>query len=135
MPLLLDTGFIYALADVDDAWHERCRNYLRKTREVLLVPAPVIPEIAYLFRERLGATEERIFIQSLADREMVVEALAATDFSRCAALMKQYSQIGFVDASVIAVAERLRLRTIATTDRRHFGTIRPIHAAAFDLVP
>ena len=33
------------------------------------------------------------------------------------------------------IAERLRLTTIATTDRRHFSTIRPTHVEAFELLP
>jgi predicted nucleic acid-binding protein len=49
--------------------------------------------------------------------------------------MDRYPDIGFVDASVVAIAERLRLRTIATTDRRHFGKIQPSHVKAFELVP
>jgi len=42
---------------------------------------------------------------------------------------------GFVDASVVAVAERLRLRVIATTDTRHFGAVRPRHTSSFELLP
>lgn len=42
-----------------------------------------------------------------------------------------YSSTGFVDASVVAIAERLRHGTIATTDRRHFTAIRPRHVGAF----
>jgi hypothetical protein len=33
------------------------------------------------------------------------------------------------------VAERLKLERIATTDRRHFGRVRPSHREAFVLVP
>ncbi len=135
MPLLLDTGFIYALADRDDAWHERAREYFERVREVCVVPAPVIPEVAYLVRQRLGPDRERRFIASLAHGELDVEAIGLADYRRCLALMQQYGEIGFVDASVVAVAERLRLRVIATTDRRHFRRIKPSHAAAFELVP
>jgi uncharacterized protein len=35
----------------------------------------------------------------------------------------------------VAIAERLRLTAIATTDRRHFSGIRPRHRASFTLVP
>ena len=135
MPLLLDTGFIYALADRDDSWHARATAFLRKAREVLLVPAPVLPEVAYLLRERLGPAAEREFVLSIATGEMEVESLTQADYRRCAALMERYTRIGFVDAAVVAVAERLRLRAIATTDRRHFSVVRPAHVAAFDLVP
>ena len=34
-----------------------------------------------------------------------------------------------------AVAERLKLKVIATTDRRDFSRIRPRHVKSFELVP
>jgi uncharacterized protein len=40
-----------------------------------------------------------------------------------------------VDASVVAAAERLDVRQIATVDRRDFGVVRPKHAEAFELLP
>ena len=135
MPLLLDTGIVYALADRKDGWHRRARDLVNASREALLVPVTVVPEVCYLMRERLGAAVERRFVASLAAEELALEDLAAGDLKRCAALLEQYPQIGFVDASLVAVAERLRLRKIATTDRRHFGTIQPKHVPAFELVP
>ena len=51
--------------------------------------------------------------------------------------MRQYadSNIGFVDASIVAVAERLDIRKVLTLDRRHFGVIRPRHCPALDILP
>jgi uncharacterized protein len=43
--------------------------------------------------------------------------------------------LGRVDASVVAAAERLRITTIATLDRRHFTVVRSVNARAFELVP
>jgi predicted nucleic acid-binding protein len=43
--------------------------------------------------------------------------------------------LGLVDASVIAVAERLEITQIATLDHRHFRVVRPRHVAAFELLP
>jgi uncharacterized protein len=43
--------------------------------------------------------------------------------------------MGFVDLSIVSVAERLKIATIATTDRAHFARVRPKHVAAFRLVP
>ncbi|HLK12559.1 MAG TPA: VapC toxin family PIN domain ribonuclease [Candidatus Binatia bacterium] len=99
MPLLLDTGVLYALADRDDAWHGRARAYVERSHE------------------------------------LAVEGLTTADLQRCRELVGDYPDIGFVDASVVAIAERLRLRRIATTDRRHFAQVRPRHVRAFDLVP
>jgi hypothetical protein len=47
----------------------------------------------------------------------------------------QTLKLGYVDAIVVALAERLGEATIATLDRRHFGVIRPEHAPAFRLIP
>ena len=135
MPLLLDTGAIYALADADDAWHARMRDFLRSRRDPLLVPVTVIPEAAYLLRNRLGHVAERRFAGSLAAAEITVENLTPSDVRRCAELLETYDFLGYVDASVIAIAERLKLKSLVTTDRRDFGRVRPRHARAFELLP
>src|SRR5918994_1363602 len=109
MSLLLDTGVLYALADADDAWHARCRDYLARAREALIVPVTVLPEVTYLLRDRLGPREERAFVGALARDPLRVEATTRADFERCLGLLETYPQIGFVDASVVAIAERLRL--------------------------
>lgn len=51
--------------------------------------------------------------------------------------MKTYADLplGGVDASVVAVAEHLSLRTVATLDRRHFTVVRPCHTNSFELLP
>jgi predicted nucleic acid-binding protein len=49
--------------------------------------------------------------------------------------MRRYPEIGFVDASIVVIAERLGIEAIATTDRRHFQSVRPNHTKAFRLVP
>jgi predicted nucleic acid-binding protein len=135
MPVLLDTGVLYALADRDDAWHGRAVDYVGSVREPLLTTVTAIPEAVYLIRDRLGRAAEQRLIRSIADRELHVENLTDADWTRSAELMRAYPDIGFVDASVIAVAERLRLASIATTDRRHFAAIRPRHREAFELRP
>jgi len=39
------------------------------------------------------------------------------------------------DADVLAVTERLGEPELATLDRRHFGTLRPLHVDALTLLP
>lgn len=135
MLLLVDTGVLYALADRRDGWHVRTRDYLRTHRQTLLAPVTVLPEVAYLLRERLGASAEEAFVASLAHGEVAVEPLGQADLKRTKALMSAYDQIGFVDASIVAISERLKLETLATTDRRHFGIVRPSHIERLTLVP
>jgi predicted nucleic acid-binding protein len=43
--------------------------------------------------------------------------------------------LGFVDASVLAVVERLGERKVATLDRRHLAAVRPRHVEVLELLP
>ena len=135
MPLLVDTGILYALADRTDAWHEKSTRYLRSARQRLLAPVSILAEVCYLLRERISEQAELAFLASIAAGEVAVEDLKASDWTRVAQLMQQYEAIGMVDASVIAIAERLKIDTLATTDRRHFTLVRPAHVERLTLVP
>jgi predicted nucleic acid-binding protein len=135
LALLVDTGVLYALADRDDAWHSRVRKYLTAHTEPLLAPVTVLPEVTYLLRERIGARAERAFVESLSQGELAIEPLTQRDIARAADVLATYDTLGFVDATVVAVAERLNMKTMATTDRRHFSIIRPAHVERFILVP
>lgn len=134
---LVDTGIIYALADKGDAWHRRAASSVLGFPGRLIVPASVIPEACYLLSSCLGPFAETAFLVALNNREMSVEQVAAPDMARTVEILKRYADadIGFVDASLVAVAERLGIDTIFTTDRRHFSLIRPAHCSAFTLLP
>jgi predicted nucleic acid-binding protein len=131
----VDTGVLYALADADDGWHERSRRWLEDLRELVLAPVTVLPEVAYLLQTRLGSAVERRFVRSLATGELDVEPLESTDIQRAFELTRRYPDLGFVDLSMVAMAERLKVTTLATTDRRHLSRVTPKHVASFTLVP
>lgn len=136
-PVLVDTGPLYAMADRDDSWHSRVVDFLARSREELLVPVAVLPEAAYLLAAHLGPESEQRLVASLVRGEMAVEGLTMQDLRRVAELLRDYAgaRIGFVDATVVATAERLAISRILTTDRRHFALIRPRHCKAFNLLP
>jgi hypothetical protein len=131
----MDTGALYALADSDDAWHGRMREFVEGEPRVLLVPVTVLPETAYLLRSRLGPKAENLFIESVAAGELSLEGLKLPDVARSIELMMRYDFLGFVDASLVAIAERLRLAALVTTDRRDFRRVRPKHVKVFELLP
>ena len=97
----------------------------------------VLPEVTYLLARRIGSVAELAFTRAVAAGEFVLEPLLFEDVARAADLMAVYADapIGFVDASVTAVAERLGLVSLLTTDRRHFSLVRPQHVSAFRLLP
>jgi predicted nucleic acid-binding protein len=137
MTVVADTGVLYALVDANDAWHGRVVHWWERNREPILVPVSVLPEVTYLLQTRIGADAELAFVRSIADGEFQTEALEPVDYDRTVALMEEYSDfpLGFVDASVMAVAERVDARDVLTTDRLRFGAVRPRHARGFRLVP
>ena len=137
MPILVDTGPIYALADRDDEHHQRISSFLSNNQELLIVPVTVLPEAAYLMHKHLGVVALRSFARSLSLGELRLEGVTRDDLGRVEELLTQYSssRLDFVDASVIALAERLGITQVLTLDRRDFGMVRPRHCAALELLP
>jgi len=136
-PILVDTGPLYAMADRDDDWHSRVVRFLERSPDELIVPVAVLPEAAYLLATHLGPEAERKLVRSVASGEMALEEITPQDLRRALDLLHRYAtaRIGFVDAAVVATAERLKISRILTTDRRDFSLIRPRHCRAFELLP
>jgi len=137
MALVLDTGPILAALDADDPHHAACAALLADAPEPLVVVASTLVEIDYWIRKGLTLEIWRSFVEDIADGAYRLEAVGEADLSRAAAIEEMYADLdlGFVDASVIAVCERLREDKVATLDHRHFGTVRPAHCDAFRLLP
>ncbi len=97
----------------------------------------MVTEVAHLLATRLGTSAEVRFLGDLASGALTPVAVEPADWLQIAELVARYADLplGTVDASVVAIAERLGLGTIATFDRRHFGVVRPRHFDAFELVP
>jgi uncharacterized protein len=137
LPAILDTGFVVALTNSRDPLHPACRDALSDERESLVAPQAILPEIGWLLASRLGSQAEAAFFESLAKAGWTLEPLVATDFARVAELLKTHmdSRLGFVDAAVVAVAERLGAQTLYTLDRRHFSIVQPRHVDALTIRP
>ena len=136
MPILVDTGPIFALADRSDQDHDRVTRFFENNSELLVVPVTVLPEVAHLLNARLGSEAVRIFAHSLAMGELRVEGITPTDLRRIDELLTQYadSRLDMVDSSVIALAERLDIVQVLTLDWRDFSIVRPRHCPALDIL-
>lgn len=135
---MLDSGPLIAAFDQSDDDHEACAHLLEHTSGPLFVPATVTAEVGYMLaRLRAGADAEAGFLRTLANGTFSPAELVSEDYERMAELVEQYSDLplGTTDASVVALAERLRIERIATLDKRHFRVVRPHHCSAFELVP
>jgi predicted nucleic acid-binding protein len=135
--VLVDTSGILAIINRGDQRHEAVMRYVAATSEDLMVPVTVLPEVDYLLTERLGAHVAIFALETIVSPDFQIERVVPGDMPRILELMRQYADnaIGFVDASIVAVAERLGIRRVLTLDRRHFGQIRPRHCDALDILP
>jgi uncharacterized protein len=138
--IVCDTGPLVAAALSNDADHLACVRLftdLHSAGTELLIPATVVAEVGYLLAREAGPRVESLFLRSLADGDFSIVELTVADYSRMADLVVTYGSLplGTTDASVVAVAERLKLAEVATLDRRHFTVVRPNHVNALTLLP
>lgn len=135
--MIVDTGPLVAAADRADTWHRKCSDFLATAMEPLLVPTPVIAEVCYMVARTGGSKAEAAFLRLFGKGLLTLVELEVDDLSRMADLTERYGDfpLGCVDASVVAVAERLRITEVATLDHRHFGVVRPRHVERFTLLP
>ena len=130
--IIVDTGPLVAAAVANDRHHTTCVDLftrLRRERQELVIPGPVPAEIGYMLHRLGGSKVESAFLRSLQNGVFSVLPLTTSDWGRMADLVDTYSDLplGTSDASVIAVAERLGVTTVATLDQRHFQVVRPRH--------
>jgi predicted nucleic acid-binding protein len=135
--LILDTGPLFASLDRDDRGHNACRRLLDEAREPLVIPTPVLAEVDYLVHARLHAGVFLALLDDIVAGAYVAEDVVEADFLRIREICDRYADadIGFVDAAVLAVVERLNEPKLATLDHRHFAAVRPRHVEALMLLP
>lgn len=123
--------------DRTDRWHAPVLAWWQAAPRDVLLPVTVLPEIAYLVHTRIGLEAEEEFVRAVAGGEFETEPLEPEDCARAADLLNVYRDLalGFVDASLVAMAERLGIERVLTTDRRHFSVVRPRHVERLRLEP
>ena len=135
--IVVDTGPIVALLNDRDDHHERCRDFLAHHPGPLLLPTTVFTEVCMLAERRRGTRAELAFLADVRAGLFTLLETTSADLDRIAELVQTYADLplGTVDASVIALAERLSLPAVATLDHRHFSIVRPRHIPALALLP
>ncbi|MCZ2112220.1 MAG: PIN domain-containing protein [Dehalococcoidia bacterium] len=132
---VVDAGPLIASVIADEPHHHACLSALQDPRLLLIIPALCVAEASYLIERKAGPLAEATFLAGLSHFEVV--APEPEDWARIAELVRQYADwpLGGTDASVVALAERLKADTIITLDRRHFERVRPRHVERFTLLP
>lgn len=133
---IYDTGFLFAVLDEDDDFHDDCL-VAYEFEDNALLPVMILPEIAYLIKRELRTEVLIAFLRKIAEGKFNLAQTTEDDFERAAEILEQYddNNIDLVDAVIVAMAERLKIKRILTVDRRHFSVFKPKHATAFEIIP
>jgi predicted nucleic acid-binding protein len=136
MTLILDTGPVVAALNGSDQDHGRCAALITGTED-LVIPGAALVEIDYWLVKLGGAQVWEDFTSDIARGAYRVLHPDDADITRAAELERTYEDLdlGFVDASIVALCERLNEDKVATLDRRHFSVVRPSHCAHLTLLP
>ena len=103
--LIADTGPLVAMLNAKDKHHEACTALFRRFRGPIIVPAPIVTEVAYFLQIEPGPVVEAAFLDALARGELIVEATTTQAFARMA---------GLIAHALEEYPHRLRFRPRAT---------------------
>jgi len=136
MEVVADTSFVVALLNRSDARHSDAIPVYTQQPSILL-PQTVLAEVAYLVGRDAGIQTVVAFLRGLSASRFRLIALTEIDVDCVAEILQAYSdsRIDFVDASVMAVAERYGSTKILTLDQRDFRLFKPRHCDGFEILP
>ena len=127
-PLIADTGgLLRALAVTPrgaPAWPDFARALT--SASIVIVPSLVLAEVDYFLRDERAAMRKLIAEIFDPRTRYEYEPMQPIDLVRALHLDAKFADLnlGLVDGTVAAIAERLRVYRILTTDRRDFGLLR-----------
>lgn len=113
--ILADTGLFVALFNRRDAYHEPAKAWLKELTDPLITNLPVLTETVHLldFHPQVALDFLR-WVQ----RAVTIDSHTPDDLPRIEQVFTKYADVpaDFADASLVALAERLGTRRIATVD-------------------
>ncbi len=126
MKIVADTGPLVAAANRRDHAHELAAEIVAEVGRDLVVPTPVIAEVDHLVRGRADAVRARLFLDAIDTGVHAVAYLTPGLLSAAVQFDRRYSalNLGFVDACVMAIAERGGW-PVLTFDFEAFRATRP----------
>lgn len=108
MKVVVDTGPLVAAANRRDQAHDLAAALVIELGRDLVIPSPVLVEVDYLLRARVGVGSARSLLRAVAAGEHAVAYLTPELLRRATEIDERFEalDLGVTDAAVMAVAER-----------------------------
>jgi uncharacterized protein len=135
MAVVADSTPLIAAANSRDDFHRLAISLVRAAGRDLIIPDPVIVEVEWMIRDRGGPTPSHRFLDAIVAGTYRRATLSPSVFAAAAAIDQRHADLdlGFVDASVMAVAEATD-SVILTFDFTHFRAAPPARGRAWRLM-
>ena len=135
--IICDTSGLVAAYSGNDPRQRLVTDLLGSDSGPLILSPFVLAELDYLMARRADVPAERNVLSDVAGGVYTLAEFDRFDVGQAATLVERYQQmdIGIADASLVVLAAKYRTTRLLTFDERHFRAIRPLHAAAFTLLP
>ncbi len=137
MAAFLDTSAVVAAADTADLNHGAAVAWLERVHEPLLLGALTLAEVDHVLQRELGPAASLAVLESLTSGAIRLVGPTTDDLRRAGELLREAAEHHprLAEAVLVATAERLGVRRVATFDRRPIAIFRPRHVRALDLEP
>jgi len=137
MAAILDASVVLAAADGADLNHAAAVAWFHRIDEPLVLGALTLTEIDHVLQRELGLEASLAVVASIVSGAIRLVAPTEADLRRAAELLAESAEHRprLSEAVLVATAERLGIRRVATFDRRPIAVFRPRHIRAFDLEP
>jgi len=137
MAILLDPSAVLAAADAADLNHRAAVAWFERADEPLLLGALGLGELDLLLQRELGVEATRAVVASIVAGAIRLIPPTTEDLARAAELMTEAAEHRprLADALLVATAERLSIRRVASFDRRPLAVFRPRHSRTLDFEP
>ena len=124
--IAVDTGFLLALLDADDAHHGAAMQWETSVEEGWITTWPVMTELCHMVAKRLSVAAAVDCMQEMTHGAIKLWDIPALQAKQIPSLMKRYANLpmDLADASLVLLAEHLGHGRILTTDERDFGAYR-----------
>ncbi len=133
--VLVDAGPLVAVVSQRDQYHRVCLELLGSLRPPLLTCWPALTEAAWLLRHRGTALAK--LLDSCSGGLFHLLDLDQHSLPWMAEFLQRYQKLGaqLADAALVYLAEREKIDTVFTLDRRDFSVYRLSGGRSLKLLP
>lgn len=136
MQVLIDTSAVISIIDKSHNLHKKIKELVLVEENLYIIPSTVIVEVCQLLKYKFDSSVEISFLKEIIKTIFLMESVKYQDMSRILEILIKYKDlnIGYVDSSIVAMAERLKTNKILTLDKKHFSVVIPSGFKYFDIL-